>query len=1156
MALNRLQQEGLDMLDLSKGGGFLNFMSNQNRLETQEHKFLFIGLGGKGSSTVARLKTEAYRQFELDGGKKRPKNFEYLAIDTDMNYLNDLEKPKYGEMGLSNETGDNELCQLYDADAAKRLRPENQHLISENILEWMNPTMNQEIVGNGAGGIRQAGRYLLFGENAFTRVESALKAKLTNLHDQITKPDKEMLIIYIFAGVGGGTGSGIIIDIPYIVREICNDKGWKHKISGYIYLADTYPESAPQQRLQYNSYAALKEIDYFMNIGNMDGSGKFKAKYSPEFKINTSERIFDICVLISGKTAGHGSVPRPDVFCQRVVVDNVINLVKKNNTTEGFLIDSFLDNSLIDIQNKVSMLGEKVPRNANYQYNVIGLGAVNLPLEQIFSYISYHICRIMQKAWDVHPSQRNVEELLAAMHMLPEEQAERMLSLSKVPMMSYAKGIGGRASKADVLTDVLYHTLKGYWMNINVPLYNAWDEVKNKVLEEIISLFFREYKSIFTGNGKGIFYLRELLAARVENGDAFNGILQRIRMDYVDSVKQFRMGQKARQADLEREMRDIKEKISAPLCIGPVLQNQIEKYRKCCVERLTSDNLLDLYDIVLKNIEDIIDFIEVRLAELQKYIDVFLHMQEVMDRNFHIVMNGTMPSVEYSTQLLDLSQRNSVTMKVKEYLDNAIEDKKQEALVIALQEKMLETQKQWMNADDEFNPMKVFVSYIEEQFKEIPGMTIEKFIELAYGKDNFAAGMLDVCEKLENNARVIYSGNMNLPLNSLPVKKYIVAPDKALNVVEAVEGYAKSHGITVAKGNDLNNIYWYNWICGVPLFSFSDIKEYERAYEDRINKSGAAGVHIYEGTEYDFRQLADLYVYDLWCETEPEFNIREKQIVKRVKQVTGQLLERQIVYTDSTGIFRGRYLQNMDEEKAVYTWCTEKYAKMDENKDARGRVADGERLLQEMKQNFRFVDTLVQIPNVYIKVDETTVYQLLRMNWMLFLKLEKFLHIFMECEKLILECNRGIIEQEKVVKNMSVFFQFVRNGLICIREEDIVLLDRDGVEEELLFFEDVSGIDAKFYLYTAFMRMHTSYPEEKLGQMEEYCMEKSKDRNEEQRQKRKQREESLLEECEQALTLLKKAETKRMFLREQKDECMESMKDFYNRMLQLKTGRQ
>ena len=156
------------------------------------------------------------------------------------------------------------------------------------------------------------------------------------------------------------------------------------------------------------------------------------------------------------------------------------------------------------------------------------------------------------------------------------------------------------------------------------------------------------------------------------------------------------MSQKTRQTDLDREMREIKEKISSPLCVGPMLQNQIEKYRKCCVERLTSDNLLDLYDIVLKNIEDIIDFIEVRLSELQNYIDVFLQMKDVLDRNFYIVMNGSMPSVEYSTQLLDLSQRDNVTMKVKGYLDNTIAEKKPEALVIALQEKMLETQKQPM----------------------------------------------------------------------------------------------------------------------------------------------------------------------------------------------------------------------------------------------------------------------------------------------------------------------------------------------------------------------------------------------------------------------------------------------------------------------------
>ena len=246
----------------------------------------------------------------------------------------------------------------------------------------------------------------------------------------------------------------------------------------------------------------------------------------------------------------------------------------------------------------------------------------------------------------------------------------------------------------------------------------------------------------------------------------------------------------------------------------------------------------------------------------------------------------------------------------------------------------------------------------------------------------------------------------------------------------------------------------------------------------------------------------------------------------------------------------------MDEEKAVYEWCTNEYIQMDENKDELGKVMGKGRLLQKMRENFRFTRTLVQIPNVYIQVNESTVYHFLRMNWMLFLKLEKFLCIFTECEKLIAECNREIVEQEKVVRNISLFFQLVRNGLICEREEEIVLIDKDGVEDELLFFEDVSGIDAKFYLYTAFMKMHTSCQQEQLEQLREYCEERGKNRDEEQREKRKKREENLLGKCGEALDALKKADMKRIFSREQKDELMESMKDFYARMLQLKTGRQ
>ena len=97
----------------------------------------------------------------------------------------------------------------------------------------MNPQIQAELQGNGASGIRQAGRYLLFGEDAFQKLRNALYNKLQSLHNQIVDSAKEELIVYIFAGVGGGTGSGTVIDIPYIVRKICGDnRGTLCAVSG------------------------------------------------------------------------------------------------------------------------------------------------------------------------------------------------------------------------------------------------------------------------------------------------------------------------------------------------------------------------------------------------------------------------------------------------------------------------------------------------------------------------------------------------------------------------------------------------------------------------------------------------------------------------------------------------------------------------------------------------------------------------------------------------------------------------------------------------------------------------------------------------------------------------------------------------------------
>lgn len=100
----------------------------------------------------------------------------------------------------------------------------------------------------------------------FEDLWNALEKKLTRLHTLIKNQEKEKLIVYIFAGIGGGTGSGTIIDIPYIVREIVKRKEWSTDVYGYIFLPDTY--STKVEHMSINSYAALQEIDALMSLGD------------------------------------------------------------------------------------------------------------------------------------------------------------------------------------------------------------------------------------------------------------------------------------------------------------------------------------------------------------------------------------------------------------------------------------------------------------------------------------------------------------------------------------------------------------------------------------------------------------------------------------------------------------------------------------------------------------------------------------------------------------------------------------------------------------------------------------------------------------------------------------------------------------------------
>lgn len=1150
MALTSKNKERIDRLNFAKGGGFLDFITDRRKLVAADSKFLFVGLGGKGSNTVAGIKTGVYQKIICDENLKRPENFEYLVIDADIENMDNLMRGAFGEIGLSGSPADAEICQLYDRTAAERLSPSKRHEIQENITEWINPTMNQELQGKGAGGIRQAGRYLLFGDMAFQKVKNTLYHKLRWLHGQITNTATQDLIVYIFAGVGGGTGSGIVIDIPYIIREICRQHNWKIKIYSYIFLPDTYSEEARNHsHVKYNSYAALKEIDTLMNIGQMDGVAHFRAKYAADFVVDSTERIFDSCVLVSGKRID-GMVLHPDRFSRKVVVDNIINLVTQNVTDKGFLANSFLDNSATMIQNAVRKLPEtSVPRNAYYQYTVIGTGTLVLPIEQILAYIAHGTMDILAGAWDRHAQQTDVEDLLAKIPMKPQELAGAIIEKSDVPLLRYAAGIGGKVDKMQVIDDTLFNIIRQYWLKRNVDLYDAWDKAKNIYLEFIIRQVRESYYAAFKDEEKGIYFLKELLSSRVIEGERFNGVYQRISEEYMTSIAGLIGGERERQNVINQRIDEIKRELEFPVSLFK--GRLIEEYRELCVDKLVCENRVYMYDELVRDcLKQIRGFLQARMDELQTYIDIFAYMREIVDQNYQSVMAGTMPQVEYAGKLVDFSHTNDeATQQIINYMDSMLASKKPGGVVTELEELILNTEDKWRSSEETFNPISVFVSFLEKEYEEIPNLTIEKFIKLKYGENGFDIGMQNICQELKNKAEIIFPADTIISLQSLASKTYVVVPAGAVDIAKNMNAFAETYGAEVAQSNDMDSMFWYNMVIGVPIFLLRDIKEYEELYE----KNNIAGMHCWDSPTANWKDWPTLNNQALW--SMPDLNIRERKFAEKVQEDVEKYLACGLIWMEERTKLYSAWCMPVDNSRVtkdtILDWCKEDYLKAPIY-DEEGNVETGEAFTRVLVSKHNFNQYQVQIPTVYMdNVTRDSLYKLIRMNIFLYHRLQDTYVVYTACRKMIEKENGNQLK----VKNMQRFYDYVRTGIIQITEDAVFLVHEDGEEEEIMYFEEYSVLENQFYIYYAFNNFMVKYEEEQLEEIDRYRKELSDDRTEAVREKYRELSENFIEICTKMRDTLKRLDTKKMLEKAGQANMISIYGEFFDTFIGMKKGK-
>ena len=174
--------------------------------------------------------------------------------------------------------------------------------IPNSIRKWLNPSLiGRRIENTGAQQNRQIGRAMLVNERVYDDIRNRIRRVLS----EVSRNGYARINLMIIAGISGGTGSGMIIDFSYMLHDICSEMGLYYNLNAFLFTPDVQfledgivSSNIIKNNLMRNGYAALKEIDYFMNIAETGSQYELQVGYNR--CIISKRNIFDTCTLISG----------------------------------------------------------------------------------------------------------------------------------------------------------------------------------------------------------------------------------------------------------------------------------------------------------------------------------------------------------------------------------------------------------------------------------------------------------------------------------------------------------------------------------------------------------------------------------------------------------------------------------------------------------------------------------------------------------------------------------------------------------------------------------------------------------------------------------------------------------------------------------------
>ena len=411
-----------ELADIGTDGTGLYSQTNKIALNTNMHT-LIIGIGGTGWRALANIK-----RYMLNNVRDYSNNVAFLAIDADTDEL---------DKSILDPNTEVARVSVDASEADRELNiPENR---SDYVKEWINPGYHVSHDEKGANKIRQAGRGKLYTINMSNGRpnDQLVMEKIAQVRSQLGQVSQVMIV----AGLSGGSGSGMLINVAMLTKVVLQNLG--PDIKAFCFLPDTIEQFCginARNSLYANGYAALKELDYYAGLSQRSGfSDIFTATNGNSVTLGKDNLLFDSITLIGGSSSRQSyrdaNEKAMDVFVESVV--NMLSAGMQANVNNGSVSTSQSNQSVLSfLSNGQSGRGEMLSHavqssgtvmagwylDDNFCYSGIGVASASIPQKVCTSYIVSSIIRKIFRMNDPNAA-ATVGTLISDMPAIPESDA-------------------------------------------------------------------------------------------------------------------------------------------------------------------------------------------------------------------------------------------------------------------------------------------------------------------------------------------------------------------------------------------------------------------------------------------------------------------------------------------------------------------------------------------------------------------------------------------------------------------------------------------------------------------------------------------------------------------------------------------------------------